>query len=293
MTLLKRLTAVLAALHVSGAAVISAESPSRRTLRALMDVATPASSDAEPGQEGASSQIVVSKVQDASQRLRICNAFTNPSAIIVRLVRTGKELSLLGYKQCNDLSVVLMEGDQLDFRVQGLSVGFFTMHGLPRDPRTLLLVVHKRRAGSMAAGFKSHAFAEDATGISQVAIIDTYRDNATSRANAEEKVHINTVSQVNSTAGEDLPLNAVVNVKPGSYQVALNRAGLQLAQALFSAKAQTSYVVLRVGDAAEPDGTRPFPLELVVFPQLMSGSYLAGGASGLLFALLLHFVTMP
>lgn len=211
---------------------------------------------------------IVRELPPAERRLRVCNAFARSGGLELNLLRTGWRLGLLEYKQCRDFDLELREGDQVNFKSGSLDVGTFAISGLPKTSAGLLLVVQKRSPHSMGAAFKSHAFAEDGSSTAQLAVIDAFQGSL------GEQVHIvSNAAVANASAAapaeEELPLNAVVAVSPGSYRVKLGSGAAAPAfNTSFSAMAQTSYVVLRVGQSPE-DG---FPQEVVVFPQLLEGA---------------------
>lgn len=226
----------------------------------------------------------------AEQNLRICNAFANDAPLDITHVRLNTALGSLKYKTCEDFKMQLDEGDQLDFKAAGTDVGTFAVAGLPLASRILLLIVHKR-SGSMGASFKSHAFAEEAPGSAQIAVIDTYAGEK----KITDKVHIQDIAEPNITLrkSEALPLNSVVSIAPGSYQVTMNKAGPNAAGAELSAEGKTSYVVMRVGEGATlKEKAGSFPEELVVFPSPGGARSAAALGSGLLLAALLQLFLM-
>mmetsp|Transcript_23037 Transcript_23037/g.49026 ORF Transcript_23037/g.49026 Transcript_23037/m.49026 type:complete len:277 (+) Transcript_23037:64-894(+) len=237
------------------------------------------------GSRGARPSLIVSGKAD--QKLRICNAFAFDAPLDITHVRSKASLGSLPYKGCEDYKMQLNEGDQLDFKVAGTDVGTFAVAGLPQASRILLLIVQKRADSSMGASFKSHAFAEEAPDSAQIAVIDTYGG----AKNPTDKVDIFDVTEPNITLrkSEALPLNSVVSISPGSYQVAMNSAGLNTTGPELSAEGKTSYVVFRVGEGGKSkEKAESFPEELVVFPSPGGARSAAALGSGLLLAALLQ-----
>lgn len=184
----------------------------------------------------------------------------------------------LQYKQCEEFSVQLREGDQLRFSANNVDIGTFSFTNLPVGPSTLLLIVHKQHDGPESpADFKSHAFTE-IEGAAQLAVIDT-SDPADKVHAAQPRVFIqgkptpvdqrdveyNTGKEVealemsmNTNLVQELPLNSVVQVKPGEYFV-----GTGTSKEPFSAKPMGSYVLMRVVRPGKAHGGTEF----VLFPQ--------------------------
>lgn len=214
-------------------------------------------------------------------KLRLCNAYAWPEPLEMRRVEEPKLVEYpLPYKSCHDYSLPLRNGDQLQFRAGDVSIGTFSVRGLPEDPRNqLLLIPHRRDASSAAVTFDSHIYR--GAGGSQVAVIDTYSGPEQSTLMIEEP-----------TRQEELRFNSVVAVTPGSYKFALSPASQQdtvdasrmpaAAGVELSTRADENYVVLRVGMGAGKG--EAFPEELVVFPGFSGG--VRGGISALVLALL-------
>lgn len=237
---------------------------------------------------GPRSSLIVQDTGKGEQTLRVCNAFAFAAPLEITHVRSNKHLGSLAYKDCKDYMLELEEDDQLDFKAAGSDVGTFAVSELPRTSRILLLTVQKRAGPAMGATFTSHAFAEERAGTAQVAVIDTY-----SGANKKpDKVTIYDAAEPNVTLrkSEELPLNAVMSINPGYYQVSLKTAGPPLpagddTSATFDAEGETSYVVLRVGHGSVPqENATSFPEEVVVFPQTGGARSAAALGLGLLLA---------
>lgn len=199
--------------------------------------------------------------------MMICNAYADQAALDMTFVRTNVSLTPLTYKECRELNLALQEGDQLDVQCRSMDVGTFAVSGLPHSAQTLVLIIKRRPGQSTGATFTSHAFSEEASGSAQVAVIDTYQGER-----KRNQVNIIAFKQganaslppVKTT--EALPMNSVVAVSPGAYQVAFED---DAAKPLI-AQPKSSYVVLRVGGSALDEveaKVQNFPEEIVVFPQ--------------------------
>lgn len=239
---------------------------------------------------GAHPSLIVQETGKAEQRLRVCNAYAFAAPLELTHVRSNARLGSLKYKACADYTLRLEEDDELDFKAAGDDVGTFAISKLPRTSGILLLIVQQRAAGpARGASFTSHAFEADLPGSAQVAVIDTYSG---SKAKLN-KVTIYDPAETNVTLRkyEDLPLNSVMFINPGHYQVALPSAGpppasgAGAAGATLAAEAQASYVVLRVGRGGGPQEKGvAFPEELVVFPEAGGARSAAALGLGLLLA---------
>lgn len=220
-------------------------------------------------------------VPEAKQKLRICSAYTSDGSLDVALGRTGQRLGSLRYKACEDFAVALEEGDRLLFKAKSLQVGVFAVSGLPTMMTfgELLLVVRKRPGRSLAATFQSHAFEASPADAAQVAVLDA----SPGVASTANKVRLFEVWNGTRRNAEYLSMNSVTAIVPGSYQVALGEPGGDPMRAVqFNAQAQTSYVVLRVGENASQARPVAYPEEVIVFPQTNRAAGLRGLAALLL-----------
>lgn len=234
------------------------------------------------GASHAGSSLIIQPPVDVKQNLLVCNAFTQTSNLQMTFVPNGTVLGDLPYKQCRNFLLELTAGDQIDFAAGNINVGSFSIAKIPESSGALLIVVHRRVVDSMGAAFISHAFAKDKEDTAQVVTIDTYM-GANRTGN---QVYIMQDSQDPKLAKktEVLPLNSVVAISPGEYQVALSKQGGTATNSnmvTFSANGQSSYVVLRVGAAEE---------DLVVFPS--AARQMVGAINGflLVFAASMHLV---
>jgi hypothetical protein len=236
--------------------------------------------EARPARSGSHSRSFVIRQPLASrmQTLRICNAYPYHTGLDVSFVRAKQELGQLPYKSCKEYSLEMQAGDQIDFKVKGTFVGTFAVSSLPESSKTLLLTVSRRAGASMGALFQSHAFsAEDNVDASQVAVIDTFRGQDP-RAKS-----VTIADQGNSTKPEDIPMNSVVQITPGEYQIAMPGGHTQK----FLAEPRQSYVFIHVGrseEAAQPKEQQTghshslqesYQEDFIIFPQRSA----SGGAT--------------
>ncbi|CAK0867449.1 unnamed protein product [Prorocentrum cordatum] len=187
-------------------------------------------------------------------QLRLCNAYAWQLPLEMRRVEAPMLVEHpLPYKACRDYRLPLREGDQLEFSAGDVSIGTFSVRGLPQDPRSQLLLIPRRRdAVSMAVAFDSHIF-HPAVGP-QVAVIDAYQGAQRSILRIKEP-----------TREEELSFNSVVDVVPGSYRLTLEGASRRIGDTpqttVLNTQGNSDYVVLRVGT-----GSESWPEELIVFP---------------------------
>lgn len=201
--------------------------------------------------------------QEASMlyQLRLCNAYAWPLPVEMRRVEAPMLVEHpLPYKACRDYRLPLREGDQLEFSAGDVSIGTFSVRGLPQDPRSqLLLIPHRRDATSSAVAFGSHIF-HPAVGP-QVAVIDAFKGTQQSTLRIKEP-----------TREEELSWESVVDVVPGSYKLTLEGSTRRIGDpapytTMLTTKGDDSYIVMRVGT-----GSDKWPEELIVFPQFSGGA---------------------
>merc|ERR1719253_468173 len=90
----------------------------------------------------------------------------------------------LAYKECNEFTLPLMEGNRLDFRSGGHDVGTFHATSMPKVTSSLLLIPRQREGSLRSLAFESHAFADVKS--PQIAVVDAYRGNETNLVNLME-----------------------------------------------------------------------------------------------------------
>lgn len=163
----------------------------------------------------------------------------------------------LPYKQCRDYDITLTDGDRLDFKIDGVTMGTFNAVGLPTEQTSLVLIPRRRSPGSLAMSFDSHAFVPLET--AQVAVVDSYRGHQ------QGSMRI-----INDLYEEDLQYNSVIALKQGLYHLLLKgEAGQNVTSLDFAVTPGQTYVAMRVGvdDVQDADQATAFPMELIVFPQ--------------------------
>jgi len=209
---------------------------------------------------------------EVQHHLLICNAYASPDKLEIVKVSTRQVLtegSPLDYKQCKDFSLLLEEGEQLDFKAGGLDVGTFFATGLPKSAASLLLIPHRRSPRSVGCSFESHAFADVKS--PQIAVIDAYRGksaNKTASVKITENVAASGDKAAEPPVEEELKFNSVVAVNPGRYQIALTGTdGKASGGAPLNADGATKFVVMRLGAEDESQSGGRYPQELVVFPK--------------------------
>ncbi|CAK0871297.1 unnamed protein product [Prorocentrum cordatum] len=195
--------------------------------------------------------------------LRLCNAYAWPAPVTMSRVQEPKLLEYpLAYKECHEYLLPLREGDELQFRAGDVSIGTFSVRGLPEDgdPHSLLMLIpHRRDEVSAAVAFDSHIF-HGGSGA-QVAVIDAYRGPEQSTLLIDEPAHEKEDLEDQKSFG------SVVAMAPGSYRLSLGGWGLPNARRKAGASAQLhaqekgSYVVLRVGAARSNLGIEAYPEE--------------------------------
>ncbi|CAK0806403.1 unnamed protein product [Prorocentrum cordatum] len=95
-----------------------------------------------------------------THNLTICNGYADRKPLSVYAMTNKAKLTEnpLEYKVCKLISLEMGEGERLDFKLGGLSVGTFRAAGLPYTPSNLLLVPFHKDTKTMSAAFASHAF---------------------------------------------------------------------------------------------------------------------------------------
>jgi len=180
-----------------------------------------------------------------THNLTICNGYADRKPLSVYTMTNKAKLTEnpLEYKVCKLISLELGEGERLDFKLGGLSVGTFRATGLPYTPANLLLVPYHKDTKTMSASFASHAFSS-AEG-SQVAVVDAYVGSQNST------MSIQTKSRSQRQSGELKP-GASLSIPPTVYTVFLsNERGSHLKELRLDAAPGARYVVMRVGSEAD------------------------------------------
>mmetsp|Transcript_6195 Transcript_6195/g.16467 ORF Transcript_6195/g.16467 Transcript_6195/m.16467 type:complete len:252 (+) Transcript_6195:71-826(+) len=191
-----------------------------------------------------------------THNLTICNGYADRRPLSVYTMTNKAKLTEnpLEYKVCKLISLEMGEGERLDFKAAGLSVGTFHCVGLPRTSAKLLLVPHRHSVSTLAASFASHAYS-DAAGSAQLAVVDAYSGSAAGGVQIHQ-------GRKRSKGGEEvLKPGTVVALTSGEYQVELaDGEDKALITVPVTVGAETKHVALRVG----VEGS--YSQELVVFP---------------------------
>merc|ERR1719326_2389562 len=129
----------------------------------------------------------------------------------------------LAYMSCQQLSLQMSNGVELEFRVGKSPVGEFPASEVPRQATSLLLVASRKRAGFTAVAFDSHAFAD--ADLAQVAVIDAYRGPG-----EEEHMKISRSGPTDpadaktALVQQDLEVGSIAYLNAGAYTV---QSGMQ------------------------------------------------------------------
>mmetsp|Transcript_127825 Transcript_127825/g.343050 ORF Transcript_127825/g.343050 Transcript_127825/m.343050 type:complete len:265 (+) Transcript_127825:59-853(+) len=205
---------------------------------------------------GSRSSVTKDADGNVTHSLMICNAYASPKSLDVYSLTKEMKLTVepLPYKGCREMSLDLEEGERLDFKAGGLSVGTFHCTGLPRTSAKLLLVPHRHSISALAASFASHAYS-DSPGSAQLAVVDAYSGSAAGGVQIHQ-------GRKRSKGGEEvLKPGTVVALTSGEYQVELaDGEDKALITVPVTVGAETKHVALRVG----VEGS--YSQELVVFP---------------------------
>jgi len=191
------------------------------------------------------------QVQDdviTTHNLTICNAYADHKPLSIYTVTNKAKLTEepLQYKACKLISLDLAEGERVDFKLGGLSVGTFRVTGLPYVSANLLLVPFHKSNDTMSAAFASHMYSAS-DDRAQVAVVDAYSGSST----GVMKIQQARSKKQRPTA--ELKPGSSVKVNAGSYQVGLDDArGKRTITATLDASDHGRYVVMRVG--SESDG---------------------------------------
>jgi hypothetical protein len=209
------------------------------------------------------------QVQDdviTTHNLTICNAYADNKPLSIYTVTNKAKLTEepLQYKACKQISLDLAEGERVDFKLGGLSVGTFRVTGLPYVSANLLLIPYHRSNDTMSAAFASHMFSA-ADERAQVAVVDAYTGN---------EPGLMKVQRPQDRKWAKLKHGSSIKVDAGSYQVVLADAhGKNIKTAKLEAADHARYVVMRVG--SESDGHAQ---ELVVSSATGSEGNVAAGS---------------
>ncbi|CAK0823779.1 unnamed protein product [Prorocentrum cordatum] len=189
--------------------------------------------------------------------LTICNGYAENRPLSVYTVNSRAKLTEepMRYKQCKAIAMELQEGERLDFKMGGLSVGVFHATHLPFVASTLVLVPFKKGNHSMAATFASHTFGPASGDRAQVAVIDAYAGDQ------QGAMRIRVAGRQGQRLGAaELRPGSAVALDENTYEVSLTSEAEQSTRSVpLRAAGGSSHVVLRVG-------SEEFSQELLVKP---------------------------
>jgi len=185
------------------------------------------------------------QVSEGVHNLTICNGYAEEKPLSVYTVNNKAKLTEepMRYKQCKAIAMDLQEGERIDFKMGGLSVGVFHATHLPFVASTLVLVPFKKGNSSMAATFASHTFGPASGGKAQIAVIDAYSGDQ------QGSMRIRVAGRQNQRLGAaELKPGSAVTLDENTYEVSLTNAAEQNTKEVpLHATGGTNHVVLRVG----------------------------------------------
>jgi len=201
-------------------------------------------------QENALAALAGTRVQDdvvTTHNLTICNAYADRKPLSAYTVNTRVKLTEepIQYQTCKKIQLQLEEGERIDFKLGGLSVGNFRASGLPYVASSLLMIPYHANNDTMTAAIASHMFSQSDE-RSQVTVLDAYAG----------KTGIMKVEQASGRSKQSVELKSgqLLKLKEGSYNFILtDEHGKTIKKVSLDAEAYKQYVVMHVG--SEPDGT--------------------------------------
>jgi len=201
-------------------------------------------------QENALAALAGTRVQDdvvTTHNLTICNAYADRKPLSAYTVNTRAKLTEepIPYRACKKISLQLEEGERVDFRLGGLSVGTFRASGLPYVSSNLLMIPYHANNDTMTAAIASHMFSQGDE-RAQVAVLDAYVGKRGSMK----------VEQAGKRSKQSAELKSgqLLKLKAGTYNfVLMDDNGKTMKTVMLEAQPYASYVVMHVG--SEPDGT--------------------------------------
>lgn len=209
------------------------------------------------------------------QRLLICNAYPSGSPMVVR--KNEKEVladgsHAIAFRECRYVPAQLRPHDKLDMSLRDMEIhGSFEVEDqLPASDAVLLLVLEKHE-GSSLISFQSLAFPTSGSsqGDAQLAVIDTFFGNASSRHLRMEDHITGKEEQTVSKRVEQLSFNRVYSIEAGVYDASVAGEAAPGARTALRLGRGQNYVVIRTGSG----GAGSVNESLVVFPDdLKSGS---------------------
>jgi len=191
-------------------------------------------------------------------KLRICNAYPQEMPYDVYLNKV-KIQGGLEYTDCFQYTDDLRGGDKVNFKVQSLQAGTFTIDTLPREDATLLLVIMRHDPESVSAKFLSHVYA--ALKDPQIAVLDAFQGDA----DAKIQLAVKGTAISEDAVPKNLSVGSVLAVDEGAYEVTLGQAGKKQKKYELNTWGQEAYAIIRCG-MDSPKG-KSYKEELLVFPR--------------------------
>jgi len=191
-------------------------------------------------------------------KLRICNAYPQELPYDV-YINEKKIQEGLRYADCFQYTDELRSGDKINFRVEALQAGSFTIDTLPHEDATLLLVILRHDSKTVAAKFLSHVYA--ALKDPQIAVLDAYQGDA----EPEIQLAVRGAAISEDAVPQTLKVGSVIAIDEGAYDVTLAEAGDKQKKYELDTWGQEAYAIIRCGTNSSFGET--YPEELLVFPR--------------------------
>jgi len=201
-------------------------------------------------QENALAALAGTRVQDdvvTTHNLTICNAYADRKPLSAYTVNTRVKLTEepIQYQTCKKIQLQLEEGERIDFKLGGLSVGNFRASGLPYVASSLLMIPYHANNDTMTAAIASHMFSQSDE-RAQVTVLDAYGG----------KTGIMKVEQASGRSKQSAELKSgqLLKLKAGSYNfIMTDEHGKTIKTVPLDVEGYKQYVVLHLGSL--PDGT--------------------------------------
>merc|ERR1719420_1758847 len=99
----------------------------------------------------------------------------------------------------------------------------------------------------------------------QIAVLDTYKSKDSKSKDFKSEIKIQDAEDATTSRSESLPLNSVVALNAGKYEIVLAGAdGAPKSRTNMTVENRQSCVVIRCG--VQPEQGRAYPQELMVYP---------------------------
>lgn len=206
-------------------------------------------------------------------RLTVCNAYRATGSLDIRQTGQSEPITKskpLKYKECEEFTMPLADGDRLDFRSNDRDIGTFFASGMPKVSSSLLLIARAKDGTSRRLAFDSHAFAD--LKAPQIAVIDAYHGSQHGTVNIVKDPG-DSANRDEAPLTEALRYNSVVAVTPGKYQISLLDDAETGHHSVVPLRAGDGArcVIMRVGGGSQKG--LALPQELVVFDSSAVGRW--------------------